>query len=270
MTETMTADRPPATHGIDTRIGAVLDDAEDYGLPLVAEALPEDRWYGQLLIATYDAVTDADAADAPADAAAAIELLRGYCRLRCALLAEPTDDTSHQFTREGTARLLAGDFLYSAAYSSLRGSTHASRDACFAVLTDTLDTITGTFAATYAMDEPDRNPSAFVDDTAGELGASAARIGATLAGRDGPLVEDLARFGRHAATVYQIATLADSTAMQVAPPSRDEATLQTHADRRWDDLSVRLDALSDVADSTALRALLDAIPGGETTPLDRP
>ncbi len=265
----MTADRPPATHGIDTRIEAVLDDAEDYELPLVADALADDRWYGQLLIATYDAVTDADAADAPADAAAAIELLRGYCRLRCELLAEATDATSHLFTRQGTAKLLAGDFLYSAAYSSLRGSTHTSRDACFAVLTDTLDTITGTFAATYAMAEPDRDPSAFLDDTAGELGASAARIGATLAGCDGPPVEDLARFGRHAATVYQRATLTDSSAMRIAPPTVDEATLQAHANQRWDDVSADLDALSEVVDPTALRALLDAIPGGETTPRGR-
>jgi hypothetical protein len=248
---------------IERQIGAVLGDTDRVGLPLVRTVLREsrDRWYGQLTVSVFDSLSERTDREDVLPAAAAIELLRESVRLRSRLLVTLTDKHAHSLTLEPTAALLAGDYLYTAAFSSLRSVPDARSGDCLEILTGVLETVTETFARTYApATSVEHEKAAFLDETAGRLGEGAAVLGGTLAGLDEPNLRHLERLGRELSVVRQIRLILDvdpSEAM-VVPPTLDHGHLGALADRRRDYAMQALDTLSETVDVTRLRAFAEA------------
>ncbi|WP_201292957.1 polyprenyl synthetase [Halobacterium bonnevillei] len=257
----MTESAPGRPAQIDRHIERVLSDTDEVGLPLVRDVLPEssDRWYGLLVVAVYESLADSRDTEIVLPAAAAIELLRGYVRLRSRLLVRLADNHAHSLTTDRTSSLLAGDYLYTAAFSALPTLSDTPSGDCFAVLTSVLETITDAFARTYAAAEStDHDQAMLVDDTAGSLGEGAALLGAVLAGIEGPNRRDVARFGRGLSTARQSARILDADPSEaiVVPPRFDETQLRALADRRRDDANRALDALPETVDVARLRAFV--------------
>lgn len=248
---------------IDARLESVLAVADDRDVPLVRETVAgaDDRWFGQLAAGCYDSMAEAPALDSVLPAAASVELLRGYCRLRGELLVRLADDRAQSNPLPGTPALLAGDYLHSAAYSTLGSMADATLDDCFRTLTDVVGTVTDAFAATYApSSESAPDGPSFFDRTAGSLGAGAADLGASLADADDARRERLARLGRGSATARGIRRALDAgpEIASVGPPATDETDLREHAERRRVEAHRALRELSATADVTALRRLLAA------------
>jgi len=247
---------------IDARLEPVLATADEHGLSVVRETVeePGDRWYGRLLAASFETTATTATTQEPEaveSAAAAVELFRGYCRLRSRLLVQVADRWPHSITLEPTAALLGGDYLYTAAYSMLGSVTHPALGDCFDVLTATATGIAESFADTYAGPEGSEwDQPAFFDETAGTVGEGAAVLGATLAGADDAQRDRLATVGRGLSTARQIHHVLDAgpVAAMVVPPTIDERHLREHAERCRTDALRALDALSASGDATTLRA----------------
>lgn len=259
----MTDPAPLQSSQIDRQLENMLGDADEIRLPLVGEVLrePRDRWYGQLAVTAYASLSEGPDLETVLPAAAGVELLRGYVRLRSRLLVTLTGKWAHSLTLEPTPALLAGDYLYSAAFASLRSAPDAPSSDCFELLTTVLETITEAFARAYApAGSADYDPTTFFDETAGSLGKGAAVLGATLAGVDDSNRQHFARLGRGLSTARQVDRVleADPKDAMVVPPALDESHLRTHVQRRQDDVDQALDALSETVDVTGLRTFAES------------
>lgn len=245
---------------IDERLEAALPPAGGSPLAPAREVMlrAEDRRYGRLLVASYRSYGSLPGARVPEpipSAAAAVELLRGYCRLRERLLnrvdgVSPSD-------RAPMADLLAADYLYTAAYSSLVGVDDDGLTVCVGMFTDVLNTIVETFDAAYARPSPAIDHATYVDGTAGALGWGAAGIGATLAGADDAPRSRFADYGRGFATAYRIRLILasdDGTAYPSAATPDDR--LRRYAIGHFGDAEEALERLSAGVDTDPLRTLL--------------
>ncbi|MUV89690.1 polyprenyl synthetase [Halapricum sp. CBA1109] len=206
-----------------------------------------------LAVSAYTAFSADDGVDPALPAAAAVELLRGYALARNRLLARASDDDVPP--AETTTTLLAGDLLYTAAFTALGRGSGVSRAGGFEVLSEVVSTVTTTFAAAYA--EESCPPAEFVDGTAGAVGAGAARLGATLAEGTPTRREIASTVGEGLATAREIhRRLGPGTAATVALPTDGEVErLRDHAERRREQAIRALDELDHSADDSPLRVL---------------
>ncbi|SEO99681.1 hypothetical protein SAMN04487948_11025 [Halogranum amylolyticum] len=247
---------------INARLDTVLSAADEDGLPIARRTVeePDDRWYGQLVIGAYNSSGSTTDPEMVLPAAVATELLRGYCRLRSRLLIQLTDDRPHSFTLEPTSALLAGEYLSTSAYSSLRSIDHPALSDCFEVLSSVAETITEAFTLIKMQPTPPTSDQcAFFDMTAGSIGAAATVLGAILADVDGTRRDDLATVGCGFSTERQIRHALDpeSKWAKVAPPAFDEQELRTHAKRRRDEARQALEELATTANVGYLRTFTD-------------
>lgn len=241
----------------------MLNDADEASLPLVRDVLekPPNRWYGQLVVNVSDSLSDRQDPEIVLPAAAAVELLRGYVRLRSRLLITLADNHAHSLTLDPTSALLAGDYLYTAAFSSLDSISDSPPDDCFKILTTVLETITEAFTRTYtSAGSVDYDQVMFLDETAGSLGEGAAALGATLAGSDEPVRSHCERFGRELSTARQMHHDHDTgpNEAMLVPPKFDESQFRLDAERRRNDAVQALDTLSETVDVTRLRAFAES------------
>ncbi len=254
---------------IDRRIADRIDAVAGETLAAELATVPErdDRWYGQLLVLSHDAVAaaadPAEAADATAvnDAATAIELLREYWALRERLLVRLDEGALDRSDRELTTRLLASDFLFTSSYATL-GDLRGERAApCVEAFEAAAESVVEAFG-----DGPPRSTlppeafCAFADATAGALGRGAAVVGATLSGADDAEIERLAAVGSGFAAARRVreATGDPVDEPRVAPTSPNERRLRQFATRRLDEAERALDALAETATTDALEAFVDA------------
>jgi geranylgeranyl pyrophosphate synthase len=172
---------------IDNRLETALKSARvDYLTP--AKTVIEewdDRWYGQLIALVYNSVAEKPDTPSILRAATAMELFRGYYRLREQLLTQLSSSKSDSTMRDTNAELLAANYLYTSAYSTFGCIDDTAIRSCLEILTSISELIIETIAD--ADLESTLSPSAyrsFVNGTVGMLGYGAACIGATLAGAD--------------------------------------------------------------------------------------
>lgn len=240
---------------INARLDQALSNADDPPLSLVREAVaePDDRWYGRLVVHAYASLADVRGAETAVPAAAAIELLRGYTRLRSRLLVQPTDTCAHTLTPEPTRALLAGDYLYTTAYSTLHLQANPAPKACLEVLTNVLETVTEAFALVDGETaSPEHDQTLFFDRTAGSIGGGAARLGATLAGAPESHRAKMEQIGHGLSTARQIRRIrnADPLEAMVVPPTTDDASLRKHAKKQHREATEAVRALSPAVDTS--------------------
>ncbi|MFC6825783.1 polyprenyl synthetase [Halopelagius fulvigenes] len=248
---------------IDAQLASVACTADQAGVTLVRRTLEEldDRWYGKFVVGVYGSLADAPDIEAVIPAATAIELLRGYCRLRSELLVQVTDERAHSLSHDESTALLAGDYLYTSAYSLLDSLGYPALGACSEILTDVLMDVTAAFVTGYRQQSPSKlDSTAFFDATTGTIGEGAALLGATLARAEENKYESIARVGRGYSTSRQIRRIlgADPGLFKVVPRLIDESKLQTHADFWRENAEVALCDLSTTTDVTPLRLLVEA------------
>ncbi|AGB15329.1 hypothetical protein Halru_0702 [Halovivax ruber XH-70] len=246
----------------------------------------EDRWYGRLVFVSAAAgqAGDAPAGDVPdsttgaafgdetgstAGAAAAIELLRGYCSLRYALLCDGDDRSLESVTPE----LLSSDYLFAAAFERLGDSVTSDDDT--ARLESCFETLAGTAERSIEAMATDvrRSPSpdAYADvigETAGALGWWAARTGAVLAGSSTGHRQTIASIGRLASVHRQLRHVLDPSTVPgpVTPfpgvecdgSAPGDADLRRLAGKRRDEVLTAIESLPATIDATALRSLVRA------------
>jgi geranylgeranyl pyrophosphate synthase len=247
---------------IDRRLETALERADEHSVALAAstvDACP-DRWYGQLVALSHAAIADKPASDAILSASAAVELLRGYCRLRTELLIQLADNRAHSLTGDPANALLAGDYLNSAAYTALaEAGNHHLEDALQALIAVS-ESLVDAFDAKYVRSVDDHS---FLDDTVGSIGEGAAVIGITLAGGDTTRKEDFATLGRGFSTAYQIRRIlnadSDGAVPTIAPPRFDTAALRQHGARHFREATHALGRLSDSADVEPLRNFVNTL-----------
>ncbi|CQH56586.1 homolog to bifunctional short chain isoprenyl diphosphate synthase [Halobacterium hubeiense] len=241
---------------LNRRLDATLASADAGGLSLARSTVLEcpDRWFGQLVALSYDAAADAPDADAALPAATAVELLRGYCRLRYDLLTD-RDDHAAATDRDTTAVLLAGDYLNSAAYAAFsRVEDGPPRDG-FDALTAALQTIVEGFDAAYARSAAESE--SLLDDTVGALGEGAAVVGATIAGIDDPGREPFADLGRGFSAARHVQRVLDSAGPDsLLPLDVEERDLRRYGAKRLREAEAGLDRLAGSADAASLRSFL--------------
>ena len=257
---------------IDSRIETALTAADEDGLAVARETVEafDDRWYGQLVLGAYDATVERRDTAVILPAAAAVELLRGYCRLRGELLVQLTERGAHSITRDPTTALLGADYLYTAAYSTLGSIDHPDLDSGFATLTSVLESITGAFATVEGTPTDGSDQIHGIEQTAGGLGEGAAVLGTTLAGVAEADEERFRALGRGASTARRIdRALASERDRSILPPALDEETLEAHANTCRAVVDRTLDELERTADVTALRALLASDRGDGQPPTSR-
>jgi len=246
----------------------------------------EDRWYGQLVVASTAAGRAGDSAasdvsgsttgdatesaldEGSAGAAAAIELLRGYCSLRYGLLLRDGDERSLESV---TPELLSSDYLFAAAFERLGepvtsdGDT-ARLESCFETLAGTAERSIEAMA-TYERQSPSLAAYADVaEETAGALGWWAARTGAVLADVATDHRQTIASIGRLASVHRQLRHVLDPSAVPgpVTPfpgvecdgsaPGDDD--LRRLAGTRRDEVLTAIESLPATIDATALRSLV--------------
>lgn len=247
---------------IESRVERTLSSRTDRQVPIANEAVMdcEDRWFGRLLVASHGALSDDVDHEAVLPAAAAVELLRGYSRIRLELLAQLADDVAHSLTLDPTSALLAGDFLFSLAYSELSEAAAGRTEAGFDALADVSRSIAETFASNYdASATPTARCRKLITGTAGPLGAGAAAIGAVLAGVDDSHRDRFATAGRGFGVSRQMRrTLdADAKSASIAVPLHvDEAELREYARRQRAEADQALRRLPAHVDTSRLRTLL--------------
>ncbi|MDS0295029.1 hypothetical protein [Halogeometricum luteum] len=119
---------------LDDRLASVLAAADEDRLRLAAGVVGEsdDRWYGRLVARSCEAAggEPASATDAVLRGATAVELLRGYCRLRSGLFVQLADEVAHSLNWDPAAAVLSGDFLQTAACSTVLSAETDRRDEC--------------------------------------------------------------------------------------------------------------------------------------------
>lgn len=267
----MTQERTPPERRteIDGRIAATIDDVAGEALAAELATVTErsDRWYGQVLVLSYDAAAStprrgsASDRDAALTAATAIELLREYWTLRERLLVRLDGGDLDRSDCELTTRLLASDFLFTSAYSTL-GSLRSERSApCVETFASAAESLVAAFG-----DDPPRSSlppeafCAFADDTTGELGRAAAVLGATLAGADDVERERLATVGLGFAAASRVPRSVgeDVDGARVEPSAPDDRRLRQFATRRLDEAERALEALAETATVDTLAAFVDA------------
>jgi len=258
----MTDTDPVHPSQIERHFEQVLSTADEANIPFVQDVLDDcpDKWYGQLVVTVYESLSDRPGGGNVLPAATAIELLRGYVRLRSRLLITLTDKHAHSLTLDPTAALLAGDYLYTAAFSSLRSGPDSSSGDCYEILTTVLETLTDAFARTDTTAEStEHDQEKFLDETTGSLGEGAAALGATLAGADESVRRYCERLGRGLSTARQINYVLkiDPSEAMVVPPTFDESQLRQYAEQRRNDASQALDTLSETVDITRLQAFTE-------------
>lgn len=216
--------------------------------------------YGRVLVCSYRSVADAGG-ESVLRAGAAIELLRAYCRLRSELLVQFDGPTPDSVDRDRTARLLASDFLYTAAYSTLGGIDHLSLNACYRALTETSSGLARTLYEGREWSASATDLLALLDGTAGRLGEGAAGIGAALAGVDGARRDRFASIGRGLSTARRIrlAVETDGEPDRILPPTVDTDRLRRHATRQFADATDAFRRLEPVAETDRLRPLFEEI-----------
>ncbi|WP_226023735.1 polyprenyl synthetase [Halomicrobium salinisoli] len=261
----MTDAHAPGDHrsDIDRRLETAVESADAAGLPAVDAVLSatDDRWYGRLLLRSYESTAGSPPPEAALSAGAAVELLRAYCRLRTRLLDRGDADGARVGSLAPTASLLAGDFLYAAAYSELDGVDHVRGGACFDALVDVSETVVEALAAHYVGPTSPASELTAIDDTAGALGEGAAVVGATLAGVDGQWRDHFATLGHGLAVGREIQRTADPDAGGFHPvPDLDDRRLRRYAERRLAAADDALDELSAV-DVARLRPLFEDATG---------
>jgi len=238
---------------LDRRLEAALAAADAGGLSLARSTVLEcpDRWFGQLAALSYDAVADAPDSDAVLPAATAVELLRGYCRLRNDLLTERAATPD----RDRTAVLLAGDYLNSAAYAAFGRVEDGPSGDGFDALTAAFQTIVEGFDAAYARSAAEGE--SLLDDTVGALGEGAAVVGATLAGIDDSGREPFADVGRGFSAARHVQRVLDSArAESLLPLDADERDLRRYGAKRLREAEAGLDRLAGDAEAASLRSFL--------------
>lgn len=259
----MADERPTADFeaAIDRQIERALESVGGTPLSLARSTMAEfdDPWYGRLLVRSHGSVARRrDETTRPAGAA--IELLRGYCRLRTEHLAHVDDARPHSSGRDPTVALLAGDYLYSAAFSTLDETDTESREACYRVLGNASASIVRTLYDGRERTGPrSTDVRSLIDGTAGSLGRAAAVSGATLAGVEGPHRDDFATLGRSlgAARRIRIVLNSDGGPDPILPPDADERRLRRHAARQSERAADALRSLESVAALDRLRPILD-------------
>lgn len=243
---------------IDRHLETVLKSADRDCLELARATMEEwdDRWYGQLLALSYDSMADTSNTETVHLAATAIELLRGYCRLRSELLVQLNDEIAHSLTRDPTSALLASDYQHTSAYSTLGDVDHAHLRDCFEIFTNVSETIIEAFSTNYTQSSPTIGHCSFIDDTAGILGEGAALIGATLADVDRSRREHFAILGRGFSMGRQIQLSLNSgyRIVHIVPPLPDEQQLRQYAEQHLEMSNQALQDLSSYADVDPLRA----------------
>lgn len=247
---------PAARADVDEIMESALADADvDCLAPARAAVFEaEDRWYGDLLLAVHGAA-DGDGPP-PLPAAASIELLRAYCRVRADLLVRV--DEADAGDEGATPALLAGDYLYAAAYATLDGVRADRRRGCFDVLSDVSETVIEAFAAVRPAEvDSGEEFCSLVDRTAGALGAGAAALGATLAGADGDRRDSLAAVGRDLAAVRYL-LLALGSRAPVGEDAPDERAVRRCVERRRAAVDRSLGSLPGDLRVDSLRSFADA------------
>lgn len=251
---------------IDRRLEDTLASDSDARIPIARDAVTdcEDRWFGQLVVRSYADAADSVDPESILPAATTIELLRGYCRLRNELLAQVADDVAHSLTRDPTAALLAGDFLFSAAFTELRELEVVPTETCYEVLTDVSRSLVEAFASQY--DEP-MSPAdrycALIDDSIGALGSGAAVIGASAADIDPTQHDHFAAVGRSLSVSRQIRETIgrDVQSAHVDVPELDEKRLRAHARQQLSEAEQALQMLSADIEMSRIRPLFDELDG---------
>jgi len=263
----MTDSVAPNRAAVEAELDRVLGDTANHGLRVARDVVeaPDDRWYGQLVGGMYAALSDSteekEGAEesALAPAVAAIELLRGYTRLRSHLLVQPADERPHSRTPDPQQALLAGDYLYTSAFETLTSTPVLALDDGVEILTTAFGSITEAFARSHSTAaSPESDQRSFLDQTLGSLGEAATLLGASLAG--GPPVPRtrIAAFGRGAATAHGIDRLleSDPAAAVVVLTDVDGPELREHAARRRREAVDAQRALTSTAGSSRLRSLV--------------
>jgi geranylgeranyl pyrophosphate synthase len=271
---------------LDRRLADVLASTDETSLELAragVQSVP-DRWYGQLLALTHDALAPAEAeagpgpdasaaepaasseAEAVMTASTAVELLHGYCRLRGELFVELGADVANSLPSNPSPHLLAGDYLNSAAYAVLGSVDHPRLGDAVDSLFSVSESVACAFDARHG-DATDSSGS-FFEETAGSLGGGAAVIGATLAGAEDSTRDQFATLGRGFSTARQIQRQLDpeTDTHSLAPLDPDPAQLRELGTRRLEAATRVLDDLAATGDVGPLRAFVeDALGGFDST-----
>lgn len=247
---------------IDERLRSALDvgDRDRLAPARAAVAECDDRPYGQLLARAHDSASDSADDETVVLAATAIELLRGYYRLRKTTLRRAEDGAVGASYRELTPALLSSDYLLSSAYSALGTIEEERLGACFEAFTDASETIVEAFGdGARGAARSSNEYCSFVEDTAGALGRGAAVVGATLGGVDGPDREQFAALGRGVGAVRQLrrAISSDAEPDGVGVALVEKRRVRQYADERADDVERALADLSPSVDARPLRAFVE-------------
>lgn len=253
---------------IDRRLSETLEAASTDCLTPAQRAITDrdDRWYGQLLVRSHEAMADTADRTPALEAAVAIELLREYYRSRCELLDRITGDEARPPNHDPTPALLSGDYLYTTAYSALEGVETVRLGACFETLTSVSQSMIGAMGSVTAGPPPaDADLRSFIDETAGVLGEGATAIGALLADVDDARRAQFETLGRDLGTARRIRITLDPETDPVRRPSFDvdERRLRRHAEQRVEGAELTLRDLSSVADVGALRTAVETLEDGD-------
>jgi len=262
---------------VDDAVAAALAGEDDAGHESLAVArrtveAPEDRWYGRLVAAAHDAAADRSRPDAVLPAAVSVELLRGYCHLRTALLVDASSPGDGPLGVDRSAALLAGDYLHASAFREAGSLPEPPAPGTgYEVLADALESVRAGFDAAFAGgDAPasDAGPASLVERTAGSVADAAVRLGVSLAGADRSTATALARAGRDLATARGLRQLRDAVHRAAVdfPFAVDDAAVREEADRRRADATRRLRTLRGDLDVAGVRHLARAGDRHTTTP----
>lgn len=245
---------------IDGRLERALSSADSGRLAPAWTTISErdNRWYGQLLALSHNSVATTPMRSSVLPAATAIELLRGYVRLREQLIRQLGNEVTDSLQWEVTPALLASDYLYTSAYSMLGSLTDDHIAECLEEFTAVSKSIIETLGRNYIQSTPSPTKyCSFIDDTAGALGRGAAAVGATLADIDEPHRDHFATLGRGFGTVCRIQHLLASDGASIKTDSSlTERRLRQHAKQRLREAEHALQQLSPTVDVSSLRTLV--------------
>lgn len=249
-------------NAIDSRLEAALESARgDYLTPartVIVER--DDRWYGQLVALVYNSAAERPDVPSILRAATAMELFRGYYRLREQLLIQLGRSKSNSITWDSNAALLAADYLHTSAHSTLGSIDDTDVRPCLEILESVSERIVETLADADLESTPSSSAyHSFVDGTAGMLGRGAASIGATLADADDRQRQRFARVGRGFSGRRQLrrSLEAATDAPHPASPVSTDRQCHRYAQEQFADATRALRMLSATADVDSLRTFLE-------------